>query len=883
MYGWGDKKEVVPERWKGSTWDGINSGNGWDKTTDQNDDSRWGKSFTSWDNEPVSEKKLAGGCGESTKKGGTNPEHHGMYKENMGWEGRLDEEHGDGWGKQKDPIYSGWGQTEVLSAIGGCKGVVQGESHEKLWTERMHGKDDDGWGDMPREMEKPTQEQNLQNSWGESMHQEKSDGWAEDKVSNEWGNNSGASTSDKRWRGSGNVVINDGWGCNIHKGNEWLDKSAKPDDGSGEKKFVSGGTWGKNVQEKGTGDRWRHSKNASPGGYDLLNKRSKTQRNNTFRKDDNHDGWTGSKKHSGSQWNIRKIGPISGCKDDTEHKIGDGWDRPIAKITTGWEESKHKDDREHNVGDGWNRPISESTTSWQDSKQNDFDDGWGISTQGQQKGRPYTACGHDAENNFNDDWDGTAVDIATGWKESTHKDIDDGWGSIPQNSVQLKTTGVDSGPSDSRKKSGIFNSWEKSSAGRMGKDDRSDPETWRNNPPRGRADGAWNDGIQDVDDDGWCCNTQNNIDSGWGETDAALREGDGYAATGREQSGNQDIDDGPGGNIQKKVAVTGWEQLERQDTDDGWGGSIGKGADLVWKNHVDTRANPNNPVVVDDTDGWNAIKNPEAVTGWQISEEQSPRNRHSGHKNRYGPEWAKNTGADKRRPGTFGPSGANTLPLGKRRGGIKCSNWGQRITGALEQQNEGDLQGGKPKLGRRFNNGRCTGVSSSQNYSTRPHLRTLISSGEYSELNELYKTTNKILHHSGYEPGDRLNADDAKFVLEQVLAHHPEKEVKLGCGAEYVMIDSHADHQVNCFWVVRKDSSKTDFSYWKCLERLFEMNYSNVMKKEDEAEKDGSISTHFDTEKPPGNDEVGDWKDSLALDVTVEAEAVVRQETDNGR
>ncbi|KAI5060882.1 hypothetical protein GOP47_0023387 [Adiantum capillus-veneris] len=129
------------------------------------------------------------------------------------------------------------------------------------------------------------------------------------------------------------------------------------------------------------------------------------------------------------------------------------------------------------------------------------------------------------------------------------------------------------------------------------------------------------------------------------------------------------------------------------------------------------------------------------------------------------------------------------------------------------------------------------GSNNPQSQSRRPRIRALLNLPEYSELDELYKATNKILHHSDYQPGDKLKPEDEKFILEKIIVHHPDKEAKLGCGVDHVMIDSHGEHQVSCFWVVQKDGSRTDFSYWKCLEQLLETKYPGGMKKESEKEE----------------------------------------------
>lgn len=257
--------------------------------------------------------------------------------------------------------------------------------------------------------------------------------------------------------------------------------------------------------------------------------------------------------------------------------------------------------------------------------------------------------------------------------------------------------------------------------------------------------------------------------------------------------------------------------------------------------------------------------------------------------------------ADDRRSGRFAPSGSNTVPLGKRRTGMKpdvsnnepesmmtqktqpsgvkedqedqtgwanceqstavedfgwdnssqvpCSNncpkpspssWDSTgFKSPVTQPSRGFVeQDGTPSPRKKFNRvssgDSWAGFASKspQSQSRRPRLRSLMNSPEYSELDQLYKATNKILHHNEYQLGDKLNTEDEKFILEKILVHHQDKEAKVGCGVDYVMIDSHAEHQVSCFWVVRKDGTKTDFSYWKCLEGLYETKYSQGATKD---------------------------------------------------
>ncbi len=66
-----------------------------------------------------------------------------------------------------------------------------------------------------------------------------------------------------------------------------------------------------------------------------------------------------------------------------------------------------------------------------------------------------------------------------------------------------------------------------------------------------------------------------------------------------------------------------------------------------------------------------------------------------------------------------------------------------------------------------------------------------------------------------YDVGDRVNADDERF-LRTALALHPEAEAKIGCGIAYISVRS-ADFGSRCFWINRTDGTTEKFSYKKCV------------------------------------------------------------------
>nr|AJA90763.1 DNA-directed RNA polymerase V largest subunit like [Ephedra trifurca] len=96
----------------------------------------------------------------------------------------------------------------------------------------------------------------------------------------------------------------------------------------------------------------------------------------------------------------------------------------------------------------------------------------------------------------------------------------------------------------------------------------------------------------------------------------------------------------------------------------------------------------------------------------------------------------------------------------------------------------------------------------------------------WQELEPLVTSIKRILRPSSYTNGERLQPQDEAEVLEKVLVHHHNAQGKRGCGVDYLMIDYHNEYPTSrCFFIVRKDGTRTDFSYIKCLKALVETKY----------------------------------------------------------
>lgn len=66
-----------------------------------------------------------------------------------------------------------------------------------------------------------------------------------------------------------------------------------------------------------------------------------------------------------------------------------------------------------------------------------------------------------------------------------------------------------------------------------------------------------------------------------------------------------------------------------------------------------------------------------------------------------------------------------------------------------------------------------------------------------------------------YKSGDRVNEEDSLH-LAALLERHSEYISKVGCGVDHFEVIL-TEHGTQCFWVVRRDGSRTDFSYPHCI------------------------------------------------------------------
>ncbi|MBK0024996.1 DCL family protein [Stenotrophomonas sp. S48] len=68
---------------------------------------------------------------------------------------------------------------------------------------------------------------------------------------------------------------------------------------------------------------------------------------------------------------------------------------------------------------------------------------------------------------------------------------------------------------------------------------------------------------------------------------------------------------------------------------------------------------------------------------------------------------------------------------------------------------------------------------------------------------------------NSYRRGERVSDSDA-VELNALLLRHINVEEKTGVGIDHFLVDSD-DYGGQCFWVVRADSTRVQFTYRRCV------------------------------------------------------------------
>ncbi|KAM3336306.1 hypothetical protein ACQJBY_030349 [Aegilops geniculata] len=101
---------------------------------------------------------------------------------------------------------------------------------------------------------------------------------------------------------------------------------------------------------------------------------------------------------------------------------------------------------------------------------------------------------------------------------------------------------------------------------------------------------------------------------------------------------------------------------------------------------------------------------------------------------------------------------------------------------------------------------------------------TLAEQQIHAQVDPIMKEVKRIIRES--RDGIKLSGDDERFIVENILMYHPEKEKKMAGNNNYIMVAKHQKfHSSRCLYVASSDGPPTDFSYKKCLENMIRIHY----------------------------------------------------------
>lgn len=99
----------------------------------------------------------------------------------------------------------------------------------------------------------------------------------------------------------------------------------------------------------------------------------------------------------------------------------------------------------------------------------------------------------------------------------------------------------------------------------------------------------------------------------------------------------------------------------------------------------------------------------------------------------------------------------------------------------------------------------------------RKGIEIVLPSKRFDKKGDAQKFFSEMLNR--YSNKDIVSDEDSKLLLE-LLEYHDEKDVKIGCGVDYIYKDVSPDPSTDCFYVKRKDGTHEDFSFWSILRSI---------------------------------------------------------------
>ena len=88
---------------------------------------------------------------------------------------------------------------------------------------------------------------------------------------------------------------------------------------------------------------------------------------------------------------------------------------------------------------------------------------------------------------------------------------------------------------------------------------------------------------------------------------------------------------------------------------------------------------------------------------------------------------------------------------------------------------------------------------------------------KFKSLQEVRNVFNKALKNS--KEGEKIGEPVSSY-LKELLNYHPKCDKKM-MNFDHFEVNKHPDHEdTKCFFIVRSDETKEDFSYVKCIKEI---------------------------------------------------------------
>ncbi|KAL8161234.1 hypothetical protein V2J09_012723 [Rumex salicifolius] len=595
---------------------------------------------------------------------------------------------------------------------------------------------------------------------------------------------------------------------------------------------------------------------------------------------DNADGWEGGAWNSGNEkqdtnsvWGSKSGGWDSKTSEPEQTAWGSASDSLAPPGSGGWGAANEigKSTQGHTANEGafgWNqsgecgskKTVPETSSAWDSVSKGDNEQGaWGSASDSL---APTSSEGWGAANEIGKSTQGhTANEGAFGWNQSgewgskkivpetssawgsvSKGDNDDasGWGSKKNNPEASNTWGVSNklpkisegwGSQSESGKSAAAASGGKQSGGWGSKENASETSNaWgsRKEFSSPLSSNVW--GSASAGNSGGWSSKKDNIETSniWGAPTNTNEKVETSSTWGSSKevsppTGSQGWGSANEGNNTAPSGSSNWNTTDNSHEKSGWGSMN------VAKSEAEKESSWVSPSQTDNGDalGWGSLANeksaPSDSQGWDAKISGTEANASVDAQSQWGKPSASSSSDQWQEAANSQGWGALKSDNGGENGTQSPSPWGQAGGSTWKKKGPSTPWG-------------SSDTSDWKNRQNRPARPPRPSDGSRNNM---------------YTDGDPISAEDQSYIVDHVLAHHPDKDAKVGGGMDHIMgscdeetrlqkignrfeyelhlVSKHTNFQDSrCMYVVSIDGQKQDFSYRKCMENLVKKKYPDL-------------------------------------------------------